>query len=513
MMAAPKQPQDSAWYLDALLEGWAASPVPAMPIVGIADHSGKVRPGDLYLACRGATSHGADHIAQAIRYGARAIAYEPPYDFPAQILSQLPVISVPELSRKLGLIADRFYNEPSAALKVVGVTGTNGKTSTSHFIAHGLSKGSALACGLIGTLGYGLYGQLKPARHTTPQPLKLQRTLAKLRDCGAKSVAMEVSSHGLSQGRTAGVRFTTAVFTNLTRDHLDYHGDMANYAKAKQQLFEVSGLQNAVVNLADAVAPQMLTAARHARQRLGFQLIRGGKSTKTPPGVFALTGELRSMSAQGMTLKIESDFGAATMVTSLYGAFNAENLLAALGVFLLDGIALDDAVARLATLRALPGRMEIFRGPHAAATVVVDYAHTPDALVKALASLSDHCEGDLWCVFGCGGNRDVGKRPEMGAIAEQFANHVVLTDDNPRSEDHAVIISQILAGMHAPHGCQVIHDRGQAIDYAIRNAHEDDIVLVAGKGHEDYQEIGGQRRSFSDRHYVAALLGLEELPI
>ncbi len=512
MMAAPRAPLDSAWSLDALLAGWTDRSVPAIPVLGLADHSGKVRPGDLYIACRGGKVHGADFIQQAIRYGARAVVYESPYAIAADVAAAVPVIPVDDLSHKVGLIADRYYNEPSKALNVIGVTGTNGKTSTSHFIAHAFSKGSALPCGLIGTLGYGLYGHLKPAQHTTPQPLKLQRTLAKLRDRGARYVAMEVSSHGLEQGRVAGVRFSTAVFTNLSRDHLDYHGDMNAYAAAKQQLFAVPQLRNAVINLGDGFAPQMLAAARRAKQTLGFRVALKQAAVKGPPGTLVLSGEIAELSADGMTIRLDGDFGAAELRTALYGAFNAENLLAALGVLLLEGVQLEDAVARLATLRSLPGRMEAFKGPNSGATVIVDYAHTPDALAKVLTALQQHCSRQLWCVFGCGGNRDAGKRPQMGAIAEQFADHVVVTDDNPRDEVPTEIVSAILAGMTTAARARIIHDRGQAIEFAVRGAGEGDVVLVAGKGHEDYQEVAGTRRPFSDRHYVAALLGLQELP-
>lgn len=512
MMPAPHSPQDAAWSLDALLAGWTDQIVPPASVLGLADHSGKVRPGDLYIACRGGRVHGADFIAQAIRYGARAVVYEPPYDIPSEIAAAIPVVAVADLSRKVGLIADRYYYQPSRALSVIGVTGTNGKTSTSHFIAHAFSKGSALPCGLIGTLGYGLYGHLKPAQRTTPQPLKLQRELAKLRDRGTRYVAMEVSSHGLEQDRVAGVRFGTAVFTNLSRDHLDYHGDMNAYAAAKQRLFAMPQLRNAIVNLGDGFAPQMLAAARHATQTLGFRVAHKQGATKAPGETSLLLGDVADLSPNGMTIGIDGDFGRAELRTALYGAFNAENLLAALGVLLLEGILLDEAVARLATLRSLPGRMEVFKGPNSPATVVVDYAHTPDALAKALTSLQAHCSRHLWCVFGCGGNRDSGKRPQMGAIAEQFADAVVVTDDNPRYELAADIVNEIVSGMTAAHRAQVIHDRGQAIDFAIRNAKEGDVILVAGKGHEDYQEVAGTRRPFSDRHYVAALLGLQELP-
>lgn len=512
MMPAKQTPRDTAWSLDALLAGWVDQSVPAVPVLGLADHSGKVRPGDLYLACRGSKVHGADFIQQAIRYGVRAVAYEPPYEVPADLAAMVPVIAVPGLSRRVGLIADRYYGEPSKSLAVVGVTGTNGKTSTTHFIAHAYSKGSTLPCGLIGTLGYGLYGHLKPAQHTTPQPLKLQRELAKLRDRGARYVAMEVSSHGLDQDRTAGVRFRTAVFTNLSRDHLDYHGDMNSYAVAKQKLFAVDGLRNAVVNLGDGFGPQMLAAARAAQRTLGFRLIEKSTAVRAPGGSLSLFGRITDTSAEGMTLHVDGDFGSRELRSSLYGGFNAENLLAALGVLLIDGLDIDEAVARLSTLRSLPGRMEAFKGPNSPAVVVVDYAHTPDALAKALTALQAHCGRSLWCVFGCGGNRDAGKRPQMGAIAEQFAQQVVVTDDNPRDESPATIVNGILSGMTAPQRAQVIHDRAQAIDYAIRGAQEGDIVLVAGKGHEDYQEVSGARRPFSDRHYVAALLGVQEMP-
>ena len=476
-------------------------------VFGLTTDSRRVRPGDAFFACHGQQVAGHQFIEDAVRYGAVAVIYETPADHLPKLPVKIPVIAVDGLAGKIGIVAERFYQHPSRDLFVVGVTGTNGKTSTSHFIAHCLSKGVATPSGLIGTLGSGLYGNLNPGIHTTPDPVALHALLAEIRDAGAKDAVMEVSSHGLAQGRVNGVEFTVAVFTNLTRDHLDYHGDMMRYAAAKRRLFMWPTLKTAVVNMDDVESVALLPLIPPSARVIGYSL-RTRNNTDSPR-LLHLVGQIERADAQGLQLNIEGDFGRGTLNSALIGRFNASNLLAALAVLLSRGLSLDDATARLNTVRPVPGRLENFGGKDKP-LAVVDYAHTPDALEQVLLTLRPLCRGQLWCVFGCGGNRDRGKRPQMGAIAERYADHVILTDDNPRQEDPTSITDEILAGIHVKSRVQIIHHRAEAIAYAVGRAQRDDVVLIAGKGHEDYQEIKGQRRAFSDRVEVTELLGAVE---
>lgn len=511
MMAAQRSDTNEPIWLSALLEGIAEVPAGSdRAVMGLTADSRRVRPGDLFFACRGIKTKGHEFICDAVRYGAVAVVYEAPSDTLPALPVRVPLIGVADLPFKMGLIADRFYGHPSSSVSVIGVTGTNGKTSTSHFIAHALSKGVAAPCGLIGTLGSGLYGNLNPGLHTTPDAVSLHALLAEVRDAGAVHAVMEVSSHGLAQGRVEGVRFDVAAFTNLTRDHLDYHGDMDNYARAKRRLFTFPGLRCAVVNLDDPEGWSLLDVVRPEAEVIAFTLadaeaVEGRLRALRP--VSLLRGEISTSSRAGLQVQIAGDFGSGQLSSSLLGAFNASNLLAALGVQLACDVPLDEALGRLATVRPVAGRLEGFGGRAGKPLVVVDYAHTPDALEKALTTLRQLCQGRLWCVFGCGGNRDRGKRPQMGAIAERLADRVIITDDNPRDEDPALIANEILAGIQRPASISVIHARAEAIAFAVGGAQGEDVVLIAGKGHEDYQELRGQRRPFSDRQQVAWLLG------
>jgi UDP-N-acetylmuramoyl-L-alanyl-D-glutamate--2,6-diaminopimelate ligase len=406
---------------------------------------------------------------------------------------QLPVTPLPGLRGLAGRLADRFHGEPSHALKVIGVTGTNGKTSVCHFLAQAFDAPGA-RCGVIGTLGNGLTGALEPATHTTPDALALHAGLARLRDAGATRVALEVSSHALDQERVAGVRFDTAVFTNLTHEHLDYHGDMAGYAAAKRRLFSQPGLRRAALNVDDPQGAAWRAGIDPSIEVLGFGFDAAAE----------LRGSDLRFDADGLTLEVRHGTAHATLRSPLLGRFNASNLLAALAVLRLAGLDLAEAVARLARVRTVPGRMERFArsdGPLA----VVDYAHTPDALEAALAALREHCQGRLWCVFGCGGERDAAKRPLMGAAAEAGADRVIVTDDNPRHEDGAAIAAAIVAGLREPARVEVVRDRATAITRALHEAAPEDVVLVAGKGHETVQQIGDEARPFSDRALVRRL--------
>jgi UDP-N-acetylmuramoyl-L-alanyl-D-glutamate--2,6-diaminopimelate ligase len=435
-----------------------------------------------------------------------AILAEPAGDWNVQALADaarvlgVPVIPVPRLSEHAGEIAARFHGDPTASMDVIGITGTNGKTSVSHFLAQALAADRR--CGVIGTLGYGLPGALHAPSHTTPDAVRLQAELADMRQDGADSVAMEVSSHALHQHRVAGVRFHTAVFTNLSRDHLDYHGDMARYGEVKAGLFDRAGLQLAVINTDDEFGRRL--AARCAG---GLRVIGCSSSGEEPAGSEALRADAIDTSPEGLRFTLNIGGGQARVQSPLLGRFNIDNLLLVAGVLYGWGVALDDIAGRLGELHTVPGRMEAFHADGRPA-VVVDYAHTPDALEKVLLALRPHVGGRLHCVFGCGGERDTGKRPLMGEVAERLADRVLLTDDNPRGEDGAGIIEQILAGMSRPGEAGIERNRARAIAQAIAEAGAEDLVLVAGKGHEDYQQVGQLRLPFSDAEHVCRALGI-----
>ena len=490
--------------LSALLQGIVdLKPEADRNISGMSLDSRDIQAGDLFLACAGRNHNGASFIDAAINNGAVAVLWETQPGIQAIPLAYrpvskgktVPVIAVPDLSQLAGILADRFYGQPSRALFVCGVTGTNGKTSVSQFLAHTLSADAP--AGVIGTLGHGLYQHLEMGRHTTPDAVTVHRWLAELREQGAASVAMEVSSHALHQGRVNGVLFDCAVFTNLSRDHLDYHGDMQSYAAAKAGLFSMPGLRYAVINSDDSTGRELLPRLPNT-----LRVLRYGLEAEHQPDVL---GKCLSLSADGVEVELETPHGTGRFHSRLLGRFNISNLLAVLAVLLLSGIPLQGALARLATVKPVAGRMETFGGD-AKPLVIVDYAHTPDALEQVLKALREHCRGRLWCVFGCGGDRDAGKRPLMGAIAEALADVVIVTNDNPRSEDLEQILADIKQGMTAPELIQTQPDRRQAIAAAIAQAKPGDVVLVAGKGHEAWQQIGDTRIPFSDIDEVASQL-------
>ncbi len=470
---------------------------------GVASDSRLVQPGDLFLARRGATNDARDHVETAIARGARAVVFEAPSPMMSS-RSGVPLIGLPDLPGWMGTLADRFYRHPSRTLWVAGITGTNGKTSVAHFIAQALQEGlgRGVPCGVLGTLGYGPLGALRPAAHTTPDVVTTHRLLAELRDQGIRHAVMETSSHGLVQGRVSGVAFDVAVFTNLSRDHLDYHRDMAAYAEAKRTLFHSPGLRHAVVNVDDPAADSMLDGLASGVEVTGYSLRGDSKRA-------GLVATHLETTPAGLALTVTTPRAAGRLQSSLLGRFNATNLLAAVATLLALDMPLDEALVRLESVRAVPGRMERFGGGSEHPLVVVDYAHTPDALAQVLSTLQEYCGGELWCVFGCGGDRDRGKRAEMGAVAERAAHRLVLTDDNPRGEDGEAIIRDILGGMKAPGAAVVERRRDAAIRGAIESAAAGDVVLVAGKGHEDYQEVAGERRPFSDRAVVGLALAAE----
>ena len=493
--------------LRSLLQGYADA-VPDLGITGVELDSRRIVPGSLFLAVRGQTRHGLAFAGEALKRGAAAIAWEPTEDVAAP---QFEVLTLPvaDLGAHAGQIAARFWRHPSRELFTVGITGTDGKTSTAHLIAQALDR-LAMPCAYFGTLGYGRLGHLVDASHTTPDAVRLQRLLAEQREAGARACAMEVSSHALDQGRVAGVEFDVAVLTNVGRDHLDYHGTVENYAAAKRRLFAWDGLKAAVLNRDDA------HAAEWARTLVaGAEVTLYGVGGEVPPRGRYVLGVDLELHGGGLRFEVHSSWGEARIDSRLLGRFNAYNLLAALASLLHQGVALKDAAEALSACTTVPGRIEGFRAPRssggAAPLVVVDYAHTPQALTQVLHALRAHTTGKLICVFGCGGDRDRGKRPLMGRAAAELADVAIVTDDNPRGESPADIVAEVLGGIPAEmlDRVGVEHDRARAIERAVRGAGTDDVVLVAGKGHEDYQIYGGERRVFSDRAFVAGLLGME----
>ena len=486
-------PTTASRPLRELLEGIARVPGAAnREIGGLQTDSRRVRPGDLFLALPGMVSDGRDYIGDAVAGGAAAIVYESNDGFVLRG-APVPAVAVADLRQKIGIVADRFYESPSRRLVVVGVTGTNGKTTCTQLLAQALDR-PPRRCAVIGTLGYGFPGALNASLHTTPDAVTVQRLMAEFIERDATHVSMEVSSHALEQGRVNGVAFHVAVFTNLTRDHLDYHGDMESYGAAKAGLFAMEGLQYAVINHDDAFGRDLLAGMGSRTRTLSYGIEGGDVRAR----------ELR-LSPEGMHLRIATPAGDTELRSPLIGRFNAYNLLAVLATLLALGMKPEEAAVRLAGAHAPSGRAERFGGMQGLPLVVIDYAHTPDALEKILLALREHARGKLWCVFGCGGDRERGKRPVMGGIAERLADMVLLTDDNPRHESGDAIIRDIVAGMTATP--KIIRDRRRAIAEAVHHAGEGDIVLIAGKGHEDYQQVGDTRLPYSDRDAVRELLG------
>ena len=478
--------------LRELLEGMARVPGAAnREVCGLQTDSRRVRPGDLFLAVPGMVADGRDFIGDAVAAGAGAVVYETDDGYVLRG-APVPALGISGLSRKIGIIADRFHGSPSRHLVVVGVTGTNGKTTCTQLLAQALDR-PPRRCAVIGTLGSGFPGALNASIHTTPDAVTVQRLLAEFIDQGAAHAAMEVSSHALEQGRVNGVSFHVAVFTNLTRDHLDYHGDMAAYGKAKAGLFAMDGLKYAVINHDDDFGRRMLQGVGPQVTSLSYGIEGGDVRAR----------EIKP-SPEGLWLRVRTPYGETELRSPLIGRFNVYNLLAVLATLLVLGVELNEAVLRLSEAQAPAGRVERFGGAQGLPLVVVDYAHTPDALEKILTALREHTRGKLWCVFGCGGDRDRGKRPVMGAIAERLADVVLLTDDNPRHEPGDAIIADIAGGMRA--APRILRDRRAAIATAIEGAQAGDIVLIAGKGHEDYQQVGDERRPYSDREVVRQLL-------
>ena len=472
-------------------------------VKGLSFDSRFTQPGDLFFAYQGTHFDGRKFIDAAIEKGACAIVMDSD-EKTMQFRNHTPIISIPHLSSKLGELAARFYHYPAKKLQLIGVTGTNGKTSCSHFIAQILQKLNK-QCGVIGTLGNGMYGHIQPGTLTTPDALTLHKLFAEFVGEGAKFAAMEVSSHSLDQGRVNGVEFDAAIFTNLTRDHLDYHGSMEAYGDAKKKLFQQT--KWAIIN-ADDEFGRKLIAELPSDNIISYSMVRTSRhperSEGSPSAVINQTEILASdvqCDHTGIHAKVETPWGNGHLQVPLAGQFNLSNVLAVVGALCALDIPLSDVLDCLKTITPAEGRMQPFGGQDKP-LVVVDYSHTPDALEKALIALRHHTDGTLFCVFGCGGDRDRGKRPIMAAIAEKYADRVVVTDDNPRHEDPRQIVADILQGFSDPNKIIVEHDRSKAIRDVIHYAAKGDCILVAGKGAETYQQINDEKIPFSDTEKV-----------
>lgn len=468
------------------------TPLPEIDVAGLKLDSRKVAAGDAFIAVPGHAVDGREFIRAAIAAGASVILAEGRL-FRIDTDGPVPIVYIPKLAMQVSSIAGHFFHEPSKQIRVTGITGTNGKTTVSHLLGQ-LWQQLEPPAAVIGTAGSGLMSQLLPEQLTTPDPVTLQQRLAAFVAEGARSVTMEVSSHALAQGRVEGLQFNTVIATNVSRDHLDYHGSMRAYAKAKQRLYTDFPALNRVLNADDKVTVKWGTEDDY-----WFSL--NPNKMGQPRTLVASDWQFNHDSTQ-MTLNWE--YESVRVASPLLGEFNIANVLAATTAILAAGYCLNDIAPFISQLQAVPGRMETFRVP-GGPLVIVDYAHTPDALQHVLLAARNHCNGKLWCVFGCGGDRDRGKRPQMGQTAAKYADVSVVTDDNPRTEEPLQIIDDIITGM--PHGTDYIRKpgRAEAIRHAMAEAGSADVIVCAGKGHETYQVIGTRSYDYDERAYVASL--------
>lgn len=501
------------WLMDGIVD-----PTPSdVRVTDLCLDSRAVKDGSLFFALPGQKNHGLEFAAEAIARGASAVLWDHGANDKDTVAAQrvalasglaassqsLVVVRVARLRNKMGRMADRFFNWPSSYMRICAITGTNGKTTCAYLLAQCLER-LGLASAYMGTLGWGRIAHLQSPTHTTPDVISLHRQLAMLRAEGVREVAMEVSSHALDQERVAGVRFHLAAFTNLSRDHLDYHGSMQAYGEAKALLFAMPDLQQIIINMGDAFGREIVQRYVGTVPVTAVWVESSDLQWTMPRTLYVerVVSDLR-----GIKLDLQGSFGAAHVNTKLLGRFNAENSVLVLASLLGLGVPLESALRVLSQCVAPPGRMEVLDASIHAPMVVIDYAHTPDALAKALSAMRQHCNGVLWCVFGCGGDRDAGKRPLMGAIADELSDEIIITDDNSRSEDPEAIAAAIVAGIKS-RKVRVIHDRAKAISTALSEASSRDAVLIAGKGHEETQVYGKTSRPFSDRHEALRCLGM-----
>lgn len=479
--------------LSELLQPWTTQSITDCEILGLHNDSRQIKTGDLFIAYPGAATDGRLYIDKAVLQGAIAIVYDP-IDFPPNhdLPKHLPCVPINHLLRHLAAIAKRFYNNPGANLEITAVTGTNGKTSIAYQLAQAhqlLGQKSAY----IGTIGQGMVNALQPLENTTPDALCLISLLHNYKNQGITQVCMEVSSHALSQHRVDALDFKQALFTNLTLDHLDYHHTMEEYCAAKAQLFARKELDWAIVNQDDSYKDSMLAALLPQVKTLTYGIHKDCDVRATDWHI----------DIHGTTLFVQTPFGSCQIKTQALGLFNIYNSLAIFSSLLAFGYPMQEIIPVMAELKAAPGRMElVVTKPY----VLVDYAHTPDALENVLSTLSELKQGKLWVVFGCGGDRDKSKRPLMGRAAALYADKLIITSDNPRSEDPQTIIEEIAQGVLPSINPVKIINREEAIAYALKNAVEQDIIIVAGKGHESYQQIGHVKQAFSDQAVIKKIM-------
>ncbi len=483
--------------LSILLQDFYALPAEAdREISALTLDSRAVKPDSLFIAIKGTHQDGRDYIPQAIANGASAIVIDAEN---AAISTTVPVIAIPQLQKNLAAIAARFYDYPARKLRMIGITGTSGKTSCSHYLACALES-LQIRCGIIGTLGSGFYDALGTAGLTTPDAISLQALLHDFVKQGAQAVAMEVSSHSIDQGRVNHIDYDIGIFTNLSQDHLDYHGDMPSYAAVKRRFFADMSVKHLIINTDDVYGATWINELAASKSILAY-------GTKKPAvDVPFIQAKQVVSDMHGITAQVISPFGEAKICLPLIGEFNLGNGLAVLAALCAYGIPFQEAVTSLATLQPVAGRMQTLGGGKHP-LIVVDYAHKPDALEKVLQALRSHTRGKLWCVFGCGGERDRGKRPLMAKIAERLADHVIVTNDNPRHEKPEEIAAEIMQGFVCPEKITVELDRSKAILNSIQCASQGDCILIAGKGAERYQQVGDEKIPFDDVEKAKKYLG------
>ena len=506
MMAKIKMP---GMLLSELLSGFALhDPVPSIQVFDIASNSVNVTADSAFIALPGIKTNGIDYAIDAVKAGAIAVIYDAADEYSLQRIPLLRKqvdthwIGVDQLDRANGHIVSRFFGDPGQAMTIVGITGTDGKSSVTHLVTQALTR-IGKSCASIGTLGYGIGNNLTPDSLTTPDTVSLQSRLFRFQQQRCEYVVMEVSSHALEQYRVNGCDFDIAVLTNLGRDHLDYHGDQQSYTAAKARLFHDFKLSGRVVNVDDSFGQQLSHDVEPK------SLIRYSIDTHGGPlaEVKLVASEL---TANGQNIRASTPLGEVTAVTALLGDFNVENTLACIATLLALGLDYNQLELAVKDLEPIPGRMEKFNSERGSASAVVDFAHTEQALRACLGASRQHTDGLLWCVFGCGGDRDQGKRSGMGRAVEELADRIIVTDDNPRNESPEKIVSEILAGMQYPDQACVVHNRQAAIEYALSQAAAEDLVVIAGKGHEQEQIVGNERRPFSDRHVVRQILQVSD---
>ncbi len=501
MMA--QKPQLSGKQLSTLLQGMPVKgSIPTVEIIDVTSSSQEAVKGSLFIALKGIRTHGIDFAIDAAKAGAVVIVYDALDKYCQQRIPLLKKqvkthwVGVAQLDGLNGEIAARFYDEPGRDMRIIGVTGTDGKSSVTHLMVQALGR-LGEQVGSIGTLGYGMANHLEPITHTTPDAITLQSYLYELRQNNCRYVIIEVSSHALEQYRVNGCQFDIAVLTNLGSDHLDYHGDVEQYAMAKKKLFTEFDLKNRVVNIDDEFGQSLSASLDHET------MVRYSTLGKAEAEVHLIRSQITD---QGQEMSVNTPLGEVCARTALVGDFNVENTLACIASLVSFGFDIEQINLAVTDLQPIPGRMETFTGSENQPTAVVDFAHTEQALRACLAASRAHTRGQLWCVFGCGGDRDKSKRQGMGRAAEQLADRIVVTDDNPRTESAEAIVAEILLGMNYPERVSVVHSRQAAIEFALSQAASDDLVVIAGKGHEQEQIVGSERYPFSDRHVVQRVL-------